>query len=417
MIRHDSPSTRLHAAALVRSLPNPWRGLSGLRRSTWIVASAMFVNRAGTMVVPFLTIYVTRELGFSVRTAGLVLGVFGAASLVASPVAGRLCDRWSPRRVLVVTLASSGAVLFVFPLARSLPALLALAALLAVTGEGFRPASLAAIAEGVPPERRKAAFALARLAVNLGISIGPAAAGFLAAFSFRAIFWVDGATALLATVPLLVSRTTRRPTDEAAPSRMPAAGLRAAHRDPRLLVFLGGLLLVGVVFFQHGSTLALFMVRDLRLGEALYGLMFTLNTLIIVLVEVPLNLRWAHWPHRRTLTLGAALVACGFGALALVSGPWGIAATVVVWTVGEMLLLPGMSAHVADLAPPGRSGEYMGLYTMTFGVAFSLGPWLGTFLLDRFGPRVLWATMFAFGLASAAVMARLPEKAARKVTS
>ena len=98
----------------------------------------------------------------------------------------------------------------------------------------------------------------------------------------------------------------------------------------------------------------------------------------------------------------------GFGASALARGPLTLAATVSVWTVGEMLLFPGSSAYVADLAPPDRRGDYMGLYSMTFGVCFAIGPWLGTVLYERYGGDVLWAVMFAFGLASTALMMKVP---------
>jgi MFS family permease len=135
---------------------------------------------------------------------------------------------------------------------------------------------------------------------------------------------------------------------------------------------------------------------------------FTVNTLLIVFLEVQINTSTAHWPHGRCLALGASLTAAGFGALAFARGPWSVMATVVVWTFGEMILLPGMSAYAADIAPADRRGEYMGLYSMAFGAAFTVAPWLGTELLDRLGANVLWGAMFALAMVSAAAMSRLP---------
>jgi MFS family permease len=115
----------------------------------------------------------------------------------------------------------------------------------------------------------------------------------------------------------------------------------------------------------------------------------------------------ADWPAGRQLALGAALVACGFGGMALTHGRIGIAITVIVWTFGEMVLLPAMAAYVGDIAPEQRSGEYMGLFTMTFGFALVLAPPIGTFLLDRYGGAVLWTAMLGLGLVSAALLTRV----------
>jgi predicted MFS family arabinose efflux permease len=124
---------------------------------------------------------------------------------------------------------------------------------------------------------------------------------------------------------------------------------------------------------------------------------------------VPLNLAIAHWPHRRTLVVGSVLVASGFGALAFARSLPAVVLTIVVWTFGEMVLLPGRSSWVADVSPPGRRGAYMGLYTMAFNAAIVVGPPLGTALLERGGGRALWLTMLALGLFSAALFTRVRE--------
>jgi predicted MFS family arabinose efflux permease len=156
----------------------------------------------GTMVVPFLVLYLTEHLGFAVATAGLVLSVYGVGSLVSAPIAGRLCDTVGALRVMQGSLFLSGLLFLLFPLARSAAPVLALAFALAVIAEATRPASLAALTEGIPPEQRKAAIALNRLAINLGMSVGPAVGGFLAMASFPLLFVVDGVTSLVAGLAL-----------------------------------------------------------------------------------------------------------------------------------------------------------------------------------------------------------------------
>jgi MFS family permease len=148
-------------------------------------------------------------------------------------------------------------------------------------------------------------------------------------------------------------------------------------------------------------------VRDLGFRESVYGLLFTVNTAIIILLEVPLNLSMAHWPHRVALPLGSILVGLGFGALAVATSLPAIIGTVVIWTFGEMILLPGSGAYTPDLAPAGRRGQYMGFYTMAFGAAFALGPWLGTLVLESAGARTLWLGCVGAGALSTLMLMRL----------
>ena len=172
---------------------------------------------------------------------------------------------------------------------------------------------------------------------------------------------------------------------------------------------------VTVVFFQHISSMPLFVVRDLGLSAATYGLLFSLNCLLIVLFEVALNSATAHWPHRRTLALGAILSGAGFGAMAFAWNAWSLAITVVLWTFGEMLFFPASAAYATDIAPDARRGEYSGLYTMAFSLAFAVGPWAGTVVLERAGARTLWGLTFVLGLAAAVMFLRLPEPRVHRV--
>ncbi|MCM3875922.1 MAG: MFS transporter [Thermoanaerobaculia bacterium] len=366
------------------------------------------MNRSGTMFLPFLILYLTKDMGVTPSAAGGVLALFGFGALAASPLAGRLADRFGPVRMMRGSLVLSGLLLLVVPLARTLPAIAVLTLLLAVAGEAFRPASLSVISHLATPEQRKAAFALQRLAINLGMSVGPALGGFLAAVSWPALFLVDGATSLLAAVTLVLLF----PKDVSFPSARPTGGSglrREGLRDGALVFFLLALIPVAIVFFQHESSMAVYIVRDLGMAVWTFGLLHTVNTLLIVLLEVPLNLATAHWPHRRTLALGAVLVAAGFGALAFARSLPAVVLTIVVWTFGEMVLLPAMSSWVADAAPPESRGAYMGLYTMAFNLALVVGSPFGTALLEHGGGRVLWLTMLALGLLSAALFTRVRE--------
>ncbi|MFZ0584214.1 MAG: MFS transporter [Candidatus Acidiferrales bacterium] len=412
---------------------NPWRGLKNLPREMWILCGATLVNRSGTMVLSFLVLYITATRGVSPARAALALTVYGLSALLVMPLAGRLADRVGPLPIMKTSLFLTGVLLLIFPLAKSYVGILMMTFGFSVLNESIRPASLSMISSLVAPAQRKSAFALNRLSANLGMSIGPAIGGILAVYSFRWLFLVDGSTSILAGLVLVLApwrNLTQIKSQEPqwedaedlgreieADSTTPLAALHPtadlrAFRNRRMLYFIAALIPVQLVFFQLTSTLPLFLVHNLRFPESIYGTIFTVNTLLIVALEVPLNSAMADWSHRHTLTLGALLYAVGFGSYALVGiAPFGktagVFAAVVIWTFGEMIMMPGSSAYAAEIAPPERRGEYMGLYTMSFNIGFSVGPLLGASLLGRWGPSVAWGAAFVSGCISALMMSRI----------
>jgi predicted MFS family arabinose efflux permease len=391
-----------------------WKDLRFLPRPVWLVAASQLVNRAGSMVLSFLVLYLTRDRGFTAEQAGFVILLYGAGAIVCAPLAGRLADKWGSVPVMRASLFLSGLTLLVYPFARGWPAIVAVTIVLAMLTEAFRPAAMSFFAETVEPARRKSAFAVYRLAINLGMAIGPAIGGILATIAFRYLFFVDGATSIAAGLVLAAAAlpTGRKPHAAGAPSTTTRLRLStAAHADPRFLFFLLAVLPVCVIFFQHISTMPLYIVEDLGFTPRTFGLLFSLNCLIIVVFEIPLNAATAHWPHRRTLALGALLSGAGYGAMAFARDVWTLAVTVVVWTLGEMLFFPASAAYATDIAPEARRGEYSGLYTMVFSIAFGVGPWAGTVVFGRFGAPVLWGLTFLLGVIAAAMFLRLPEPA------
>src|SRR5262245_55094649 len=137
---------------------NPWRGLGALPSKIWIHFAATLVNRMGSMAIPFLVLYLTKDIGFTAEHAGLILGLYGAGSLVVSPFLGRMADRVGHVRMMKVSLFTSGLVMLAYPLAHSAREIVIATVALAVTAEAFRPASLSVLTDLVPPEQRKAAF-------------------------------------------------------------------------------------------------------------------------------------------------------------------------------------------------------------------------------------------------------------------
>jgi MFS family permease len=359
------------------------------------------------MVLPFLTLYLTLDRKLSPGTAGLALTIYGISAIVIAPLAGRFSDRFGGLRIMKLSLILSGLILFVFPFMGSVIGIYVVCGLWAIASEAFRPPSMAIIGDLAGPERRKSAFALSRLAINLGMSIGPVIGGFLAMRSYQLLFYVDGSTSLLAGLLLAVLpwrslHRDNRALMQAAQRDVAIEGsenketLRYSDvlKDRRFTYFLLAMLPIELVFFQTLAAMPLFLVRELQMTEAGVGLLFAINTVIIILVEVPLNTAMADWPHRHALALGALLIGIGFGALILIDGVIGAALTVVVWTFGEMIFLPASAAFVSDIAPRQQAGAYMGLYTMGFSVALAIGPWLGMEILETLGSSAVWVGTF-----------------------
>jgi MFS family permease len=410
---------------------NVLRQLRALPRAVRVLFAAMLVNRAGTMVLPYLAIYITEGLGAGAEAAGTVLAAYGIGAVVAPTLSGRLVDRFGAVSIMRSSLIGSGLLLLLYPFATGTSTLIALTFALSLVAEAFRPASLAVVADAVPAAQRKTAFAVLRFAINLGVSIGPAVGGLLVAVSFRALFYIDGGTSIAAGALLAAARWSDSGKDEvpdtsiqvaatattssvAAQSGGIASGAASdelTRSDPRhrraFAMYLAGALLLSVVFFQFESSLPLFVVRELHASEALYGSLITINAVIIIFTEIPLNLRMDAWPHTRSMTLGAALFAVGFGMLAFGKSPAMVIASVPIWTAGEMIALPAASAFVSDLAPPGRTGSYMGLSTTAFGLGFAVGPFLGIYALEHFGSTTLWGSIFVVGAAATLIFASL----------
>jgi predicted MFS family arabinose efflux permease len=366
----------------------------------------------GMMALPFLVLYLTKHLGVPALVAALAISTYGAGGMLTGPIAGRLSDRIGPFAVMRGSLALTGVVLLVLPLAHSVAFVLVLTFLWAVVGDATRPATMSALTAATPPEQRRAAIALNRLATNLGMSIGPAAGGFLALVSFPLVFVVDGLTSLAAaavlTTLLRLHHRARVTTGYPATGTVAGGGpvypaSPAVWRDRAALRFFATAFLVNAVFMQQEAAMPLYIVRDLHFRESFFGGLFVLNTLIIVAIEVPLNIAMARWRTHTALVLATVLVAVGFGGLAAARTAMPIAITVIIWTFAEMIFYPTGTAYVAELAPPARTGEYMGAFSSTFSLALVVGPWAGTALLDRFGAVVTWCAMLAVGLGAAAL--------------
>ena len=389
-------------------MKNPYSGLKNIPRNIWLLAIATLINRAGTMVLPFIALYANQELGVSKGDAGMVLAAYGIGAFITAPFAGKLSDKIGTLRMMKTSLFLTGSFLFLYSFITNFILFLCLTFLWSIISEAFRPASMSFISGEISSDRRKTAFALQRLAINLGMSIGPVIGGLLSTINFHLLFYVDGFTSLAAAAFLVLSPLKTHESNKAAETKEQVPHQKVnVFKDGRLIFFLLALIPVEIVFFQHIGAYPLFIVSDLGYSTAVFGLMTAVNTVLIIFIEVPLNDAMRNWDDKKSLALGALLCGLGFGMMAFTNSIVPIVLLIVVWTFGEMIFFPSSGEYVAKIAPKKQVGEYMGYFQMSFSFAFMVGPWLGAEALEQFGSYYLWLGCLAFGLISAVLMLRL----------
>lgn len=421
---------------------NPWKGLKNIPHNIWILAFATLINRSGTMVMPFLAIYMIKGIGLTAAQAGFVITFYGLGGLITAPFVGKLSDKLGALRVMIISLFLTGLMLFGYSFITNYYLILIYTLLWSIIGEAFRPANLSLISTESEPEQRKVSFALNRLAVNLGMSIGPAVGGFLSTINFHLLFYVDGITSILAALFLMFSHFEKREMEDVSGEILlseksgnenpessilnqessiqnPESSIKNNHKsifaDKRYLYFMFALLPVTIVFFQLFGAYPIYLIRDLGFKESIYGLMMLVNTGIIIFIEVPLNNAMSNWEDRKAIAFGALLCGIGFGAMAFVQSFFLIILTVVIWTFGEMIYFPATTTYASKISPKEKLGEYMGYLQMTFSFSIMVGPWAGTEVMENFGPVILWLGTFLFCFISSIMFIRLRDKSHKAV--
>jgi MFS family permease len=382
------------------------QNLRALPRPVWILFVGTFINRFGTFVMPFLVFYLTRA-GFSPAKAGVAVSAYGAGHLIGSLAGGHLADRIGRRNTIAISMFASAVLMLALSQARTYPVIIAFTLLAGSAAELYRPAAGALIADLVKPEQRIAAFGMYRFAINLGFAVGPAVAGFLANRSFLYLFLGDAVTSLGYGIIALIALPHGNRTS--ASEETSGEGLRDAMRNRRFVLFLLSTLCVTWIEFQLPSTLPLH-VQDRGFSPAAYGMLISLNGIMIVLFELGITAWTQRFEPQPMIALGYGLAAIGFALTGFANTVPLLAMTVVVWTIGEMIYAPVTGAYVANLAPDRYRGRYNGLWVTMWSVGMVLGPSLGTMIYQR-NPTALWLTCGVVGLAGAALALVKPQAA------
>lgn len=391
---------------------NPWSGVKGLPHNMWVLFYTTLINRSGTMVIPFLVLYLTQKIGVTASEAGTALLIYGIGGFISSPITGKIADKIGALRVMKFSLLGTSAVIFIYGFITNYYLILVFSFIFAAINEAFRPANLSLISGIVTPAQRRISFALNRLGINIGMSIGPVIGGFLILLDYHFLFYVNAIASLAAGIYLTLTPWPSVVKDESSDGETSSKPKlhSSVFSDTKFLFFLLAIIPAQLVFFQHIGGLPLYIVDDLKYSTAAFGLLTAINTVLIIIIEVPLNNAMSNMAYGRSMFIGALFAAIGFGAMAVARDITPLVISIIIWTIGEMIFFPVTAAYASEVAPPQKRGEYMGYFQMTFSFAFSAGPWLGTVVYEKYGSVILWIGALAMGLVTAVLMLFVKEK-------
>lgn len=380
----------------------------GLSKDIWFLAIIYFVNRCGEMVIPFMSVYLTDQLGFSKTQTGIVLFCFGMGALVGSNIGGYLTDAIGNFKVMALSLLGMGFAFSSIVFFKTFYLLSMWMFITAIFSSMFSPAAFSAVSLWGKPENITRGFTLLRMAINLGIAIGPAIGGLIAFhLGYTWIFIVDGATSLLALLTLFLLLKHR---DKKYQKKEEASKVKESpYKDGVLVLFLILNLFNMIAFFQILFSVPVYFKEEIHLEEWMIGLFFTANGLIIFLLEMPL-VYIIEQRNRfiKPLVMGALMIGVGYASLSLFSNP---VVAIVIFSiligVGETINFPLIPTLVLRRADTQNHGKYMGMVSTMFAMAFLLAPISGLPVIERIGFYPYWYLAAGMSLLSAICIWRL----------
>jgi MFS family permease len=372
-------------------------------RQFWLLFWGLLINAAGGSIIwPFLTIYMRQQLDVPLTSITLLFTLYSAASVAATSAAGPLVDRFGRKGAMVLSLVVGGATLSAMSHSGTLALWAVLQALSGAAGPLYRVGNNAMVADLVEPERRPAAYALLRTISNLGVAIGPSIGGFVTGVSYSLAFYIAAGASLLFALLILCFVTETAPrSDETSIETQERGGYRPVLGDRPFLAFSAIYTLAGMPYSLMMLLLPVYATESFGMPENRYGFIMATNAAMVVLLQYTVTRITERYHHLPVLAVGSLFYAMGVGSVG-----WGwnfptFLLSMIVLTVGEMITIPTSTALTANLAPPDMRGRYMSVYGLTWSVAFGIGPVIGGFLNDNLAPVAIWYGGLSMGLAAA----------------
>lgn len=372
----------------------------GFTREIWILAIVTFINRAGTMVLPFLSKYLKEDLQFTYNQVGWIMVAFGFGSMLGSWLGGKLSDKIGFYKIMVFSLFTSGVSLFFIQYITTFWTLCAAMFVLMTIADMFRPAMFVSLGAYAKPENRTRALTLVRLAVNLGFAAGPALGGLIImGMGYSGLFWIDGASCIIAIsiFALLVKEKKKVAHDDKIES---SGELNSVFHDKIFWVFLFVSFITAMIFFQLFTTLPLYHKEKFSLTAFQSGLLMMLNGLLIFALEMPTVgfMERKGFPKIKIIIVGSFVMASSFFLLLINVWAGILVISMICISIGEILTFPFSNAFALSRAPRGQEGRYMALYTMSFSLAHIISSKVSFEIITRHGYQINWFVMASIGV-------------------
>lgn len=377
---------------------------SNIQRNIWVLSIAMFINRSGSMVLLFTSLYLTKDLHFTIAEAGLALSFYGIGSVLGSYAGGWLTDRYHFYNIMFYSLILSGLILLLLLVAHTPFQISAVIFIYAVASDIFRPANSKAIAAYSTPENRTRSVSLVRLAVNLGFSVGPAVGGFVALYlGYKLLFIIDAITSVAAAGLLFLYL----PKKDLQQTKVSSAEIKnsspSAYKDIPYLIFILLVAIYGICFFQLFASVPQYFDKVCHYSEDTIGLLLGLNGLLVVLIEMPLV---TYLEKERKLfkyiIIGVLCLPVSFAILKFGEGMIlpAIVYTVII-TLSEIYAMPFMMNYSLSRPAKERQGQYSALYSIAYGISNIVAPVLGLGIANRYGFNSMFYFLIALSLLTA----------------
>jgi MFS family permease len=367
----------------------------------WLLFWGMMISTVGaSMVWPFLMIYVSEKLDLPLSTVTTLMTVNAISGLIFSFIAGPVADRVGRKRIMYISLISDGLAFLLLSQADSYPAFMALMALRGAINPLYRVGADAMMADLIEPEKRPDAYSLLRMSNNIGISIGPSIGGFIAGVSYNLAFFIAAIGMVTYGILVIVQARETLPKHQSRPQVEKFGGYGRVLSDRPFISFVLAFLLNTVVASMIWVLLSVYAKKNFGVPESQYGFIATTNALMVVFLQFAVTQITKRHTPLPVMAIGALFYAIGGASIALGAGFWGFWMSMVIMTIGELIVTPTGSTYAANRAPADMRGRYMSIYGLTWSVASGIGPLLGGFLNDNIAPVAIWYGAGIIGLSS-----------------
>jgi predicted MFS family arabinose efflux permease len=375
----------------------------GFTREVWILALITFINRAGTMVLPFLSKYLKEDLNFTYSEVGWIMVAFGLGSMLGSWIGGKLSDKIGFYKIMIFSLFTSGILFILLQYITTFWALCFAMFIIMAISDMFRPAMFVSLSVYAKPENRVRALSLVRLAVNLGFTAGPALGGLIIiGMGYQGLFWIDGITCIAAILIFAFYIKEKKKIPTTTEENVVQTISQSIFKDKAFWLLLFISFVTFMVFLQIFSTLPLYHNEKFGLSEFETGMLLSINGLLVFLLEMPIVSRIERKQTNKikSIAIGSLFITLGYYILLLDSWAGVLVISIILLTFGEIFSFPFVNAVALDRAPKGQEGKYMGFYTMSFSLAHIASSKTGLEIIAHYNYQVNWFIMGTLGALS-----------------